>query len=678
VIDSGINPALAEFAGRIDPASRDVAGSRGVSDEDGHGTAVTATAVGARNDAQNLGIAYDATILSFRADTPGSCAETGEDKGCSFSDQSIAAGIDAARLAGAKVINMSLGGDAAGQVLLGAIARAANAGIVMVISAGNDGKDPAKGANADAFALSAAQAHPGRVIIAGALDTNLTDLADFSNRAGSGQQSYLTALGRAVRTIDHTGTGYLYSGTSFAAPIISGAAALLAQAFPNLSGQQIIDILFRSADELGAVGTDAMFGRGRLNIQRAFQPIGTMTLADGKTAVTGESLGGGLPPASGDGGGGKTGSKFGTIVLDGFSRAFALDLTRSLEAAEQRRPLEQALTGRSRTNGVSAGPVAVSLTVAQREQRPYVDLAQLAIGPDDARQSRLVAGNAIARLDRKTQFAFGIAEAAKSLERDLTGATSGAFLVARDTSAEPGFAARRGSSVAVRRELGRTLGLTLSAENGEVYRQRRADQLEMPYRLATATFDKRLGNSSLSLGMTRLDEQRSLLGGRMSEALGGGGSSSWFVDGEARRDFGNGFTAALSARRGWTSFGAGRFSTSAYAFDLAKLGLFGGGDRLGLRVSQPIRVESGGLATMLPTGYDYATGLTSNGLQRLSLSPSGREIDAELSYGTRLGSGWIGGNIFARHNPGHVAGAKPDVGAAIRTSFAFNSRETKR
>ena len=48
----------------------------------------------------------------------------------------------------------------------------------------------------------------------------------------------------------------------------------MAQAFPNLSGQQIIDILFRSADELGAAGTDATFGRGRLNIQRAFQPIG--------------------------------------------------------------------------------------------------------------------------------------------------------------------------------------------------------------------------------------------------------------------------------------------------------------------------------------------------------------------------------------------------------------------
>ena len=49
---------------------------------------------------------------------------------------------------------MSLGGDPAGQFLLDAIGRAVNAGIVIVISAGNDGEDAAKGDNADPFALS--------------------------------------------------------------------------------------------------------------------------------------------------------------------------------------------------------------------------------------------------------------------------------------------------------------------------------------------------------------------------------------------------------------------------------------------------------------------------------------------------------------------------------------------
>jgi len=54
---------------------------------------------------------------------------------------------------------------------------------------------------------------------------------------------------------------------------ISGAVALMAQAFPNLTGKQIVNILFQTADDLGAVGVDSIYGHGRLNIQRAFQTI---------------------------------------------------------------------------------------------------------------------------------------------------------------------------------------------------------------------------------------------------------------------------------------------------------------------------------------------------------------------------------------------------------------------
>ncbi len=77
IVDSGINPSLSEFAGRIDPASGDVAGNRGVSDEGGHGTAVTAVAAAARNGQNTMGVAFDATIVSERADESGSCAADG-------------------------------------------------------------------------------------------------------------------------------------------------------------------------------------------------------------------------------------------------------------------------------------------------------------------------------------------------------------------------------------------------------------------------------------------------------------------------------------------------------------------------------------------------------------------------------------------------------------------------
>src|SRR5437764_393939 len=81
IVDSGINPNLAEFAGRIDPASGDATGAgRGVSDDGGHGTAVSAVAAAARNGQNTMGVAFDATIVSERADQPGSCSHK---DGCS-------------------------------------------------------------------------------------------------------------------------------------------------------------------------------------------------------------------------------------------------------------------------------------------------------------------------------------------------------------------------------------------------------------------------------------------------------------------------------------------------------------------------------------------------------------------------------------------------------------------
>jgi hypothetical protein len=107
--------------------------------------------------------------------------------------------------------------------------------------------------------------------------------------------------------------------------------------------------------------------------------------------------------------------------------------------------------------------------------------------------------------------------------------------------------------------------------------------------------------------------------------------------------------------------------------DFAKSGLFGRSDRLGLRVAQPLRVERGGFAMLLPTAYDYATLSTTSSLTRFSLTPSGREIDGELSYGTNLfdGDGWLGGNLFYRRQPGHIANSQDDVGAALRFSLNF-------
>jgi hypothetical protein len=194
-----------------------------------------------------------------------------------------------------------------------------------------------------------------------------------------------------------------------------------------------------------------------------------------------------------------------------------------------------------------------------------------------------------------------------------------------------------------------------------------------PYRWTSVAVDRGFGRSWLSFGLSRLEEKQSLLGGRMGNVLGGGGSTTMFLDAEARHDFGGGWSGALSARRGWTQFAAGRFTTGAYGFDLAKSGVLGDRDRLGFRIAQPLRVEHGGFAMWLPTAWDYTTQTATGGLSTMSLSPTGREVDAELSYGSSLmdGNAWFGGNLFYRRQPGHIAGLPDDAGAAIRFTLGF-------
>src|SRR6185312_2296146 len=406
-----------EFAGRIDPASGDVAGARGLGDDGGHGTAVTAVAAAARNNENTMGVAFDATIVAERADDPGSCTST---DGCQFFDGAIASGIDAARQAGARVINLSLGGSAPSPIVIAAMQRAVSAGIVIVIAAGNDSTtDP------DAFALTPAQEFPGSVLIAGALNQDDVSIASFSDQAGSGASFYLMAVGVKDRAPDQTGAQFLWSGTSFSAPTISGAVALLAQAFPNLTGQQIVQILFNSADDLGAPGVDPIFGHGALNLARAFAPQGATTMADSKIPVGG--MNGDLPGAAGDA---ASHGSMGAIILDGYKRAYVLNLAATLRHAMVDHPLERSLQNDVRQSGGAAGPLNIAMTVRENHNlaQGYQLEGGMNIGPEDRRKAQLIAGSAVARIDNQTAIAFGFADGAKAMERRLTGVAQGAFL----------------------------------------------------------------------------------------------------------------------------------------------------------------------------------------------------------------------------------------------------------
>jgi len=143
-----------------------------------------------------------------------------------------------------------------------------NAGIALVFAAGNDGPAPQ---------TSLSPANNPRAFSTGAVDAALT-VADFSSRGASacdgGIFPKLVAPGVGIRTADLSFGGLaLYAaatGTSYAAPHVAGAMALLAGAFPAATFVEIEAALTLGARDLGMAGADNGYGHGLVDVAAAY------------------------------------------------------------------------------------------------------------------------------------------------------------------------------------------------------------------------------------------------------------------------------------------------------------------------------------------------------------------------------------------------------------------------
>lgn len=202
-----------------------------VMDKAGHGTHVSGTIAGEKNDYGVTGIAYDAKIMPVKV-----LDDTG-----SGSYDSIIKGIHYAVDHGANVINMSLGGGDTNQTMQDALNYASSKGVIVVMAAGNDG--------------GASPIYPARYaqntgVAVGAVDKN-GKLADFSNRAGSQQLAYVTAPGVSIYSTVPNNDYKTYSGTSMAAPHVAGVVALMLSANRSLSDSQVRQILADTSKNSG-------------------------------------------------------------------------------------------------------------------------------------------------------------------------------------------------------------------------------------------------------------------------------------------------------------------------------------------------------------------------------------------------------------------------------------------
>lgn len=280
VLDSGVSFDHEDLASNIDVerawnAIDDRPLSKTTPDRNGHGTAVSGIISAVAHNGKGIaGASYNATILPIRVIN---------DNGTYLTENLIAALDYLLHGCGEPpdVINMSLGGPSANIDLQGRINEASvTYGITCVASVGNDS---AAGHESDPLRYPAAC---DGVIGVGAVTSSNTRCA-FSNANSSVD---LCALGQDVLTttdpLSPFGRGTLYSrpsggagqaasGTSFAAPQVAAAAALLKAQDPMRGPSQIEELLASTARDLGSAGRDNLYGHGLLDAAAALGATAT-------------------------------------------------------------------------------------------------------------------------------------------------------------------------------------------------------------------------------------------------------------------------------------------------------------------------------------------------------------------------------------------------------------------
>lgn len=266
VLDTGVDSRHPDLEGAVLKGKDIVGFGAGEGDRAWarHGTAMAGIIAGRGHGPQKgsgvLGIAPEASILPVRV-----LLEDGDSqrkKARSTRSGALAEGIRWAADQGADVINLSLGDDSASAHADpkedAAIRYALRKGAVVVASAGNGGE---KGDR-----ISYPAAYPG-VIAVTAVD-RYDARAAFSTRRW---YATVSAPGKDVVIADPDGTYYQGWGTSAAAALVSGVAALVRAAYPDLSPAQVKQLLADTARGTPAGGRSDALGTGVVDAAAAIE-----------------------------------------------------------------------------------------------------------------------------------------------------------------------------------------------------------------------------------------------------------------------------------------------------------------------------------------------------------------------------------------------------------------------
>ena len=687
--------------------------------DDIHGSAVVSLMIAPQDGKGVMGIAPNASVAIYNP--------FDETKTAGWED--IETGIRTLIDNDARIINMSLG--VANTVLseewssiLGSIAEdSASEGTVFIKASGNTGSVQLENVEWEsAEALS-------RLIIVGAtgIDGNI---ASWSNTPGEAcvtfdgacdeanklKYNFLVAPGEFLLVSDGAGGVTRQFGTSFAAPLVSGTAALIHGAWPWWKdyGAETVDVILQSATDLGEEGVDSVYGWGMLNVEGALSPLDWNDLEffyakneDGrlkhgksakwmqKTYLKSDVV--------------KLQKKGAYVVgLEQVGETFRdfriplstelYDQTTDYDGMVSERKFQRHLhqrfvdwaTGESGFGDVRGytadltdkGDWTLAMTAA-----PYVPGTDVRDG-----QLPFQTDIVLAQAETGTEMRFGYGDGAARLNQ------SKVFGFYSDFDVESGGVnpilglASGGTYASSQMPLSDRLSITASVtetSHDHSYIDPLTD-LRMDAATGLADYAAQAAGVSLAyqasdrlrvnLDYTQLNERDSLLGDQGAGILAfEGGAVTDAVTMSAEAELPYGFAFGLSATRaetradqfngGFLSVSEGGLTSTAFALGLSKTGVFGDLDRARLSLSQPLQLRGGSLNFTALEVIDRQTGELGQVTQNWALETNDQRLMLEAVYATELFDGAAELSGFSRAEL-----TSQDVTGQETAGFVFGGR----
>lgn len=265
-------------------------------DEEGHGSHVAGIIAGENNGSGYHGVAYDATLYIYKVLN---------DSGSSVGN-SIASGITKARGDGVDIMNLSLGGTDTigtdcnsasscetrlGSTLYTELEASGAAEKILVWAAGNSG-------NSSPSVMSGAAIYDDDfkettvIVVASGEDGKIGTTSNGwssggSNQCGVAAAICITAPGTNIYSakLDDNDYAVALTGTSMAAPMVSGGLALIKQEFSSLTNAQVVDRLFATATDTDEYSQSSIYGHGMMNLNGATAAVGSLQTIGGSNLL---------------------------------------------------------------------------------------------------------------------------------------------------------------------------------------------------------------------------------------------------------------------------------------------------------------------------------------------------------------------------------------------------------